>query len=88
MKLFLRQPIFFSYSRAKEEPVHVQALITKLAMNDERIVCQFELRARKCGQTSDSRISEFTAHTVGLRYNGRYLKQIIDLRLEERTVLG
>ena len=34
----------------------------------------------------DSEISEFTAHTVGLRYNGRYLKQIIDLHLDERTV--
>ena len=34
----------------------------------------------------DSGILEFTAHTVGLRYNGRYLKQIIDLHLDERTV--
>src|SRR4051812_10045145 len=32
------------------------------------------------------RILEFTAHTVGLRYNGRYVKQIIDLHLDERTV--
>jgi hypothetical protein len=31
-------------------------------------------------------ILEFTAHTVGLRYNGRYLKQIIDLHIDERTV--
>jgi hypothetical protein len=34
----------------------------------------------------DSGILEFTAHTVGFRYNGRYLKQIIDFHLNERTV--
>ena len=34
----------------------------------------------------DSGISEFTAHTVGLRYNGCYLNQNIDLHLDERTV--
>lgn len=34
----------------------------------------------------DSGMLEFTAHTVGLRYNGCYLKQIIDLHLDERTV--
>ena len=34
----------------------------------------------------NSGILEFTAHAVGLRCNGRHLKQIIDLHLAERTV--
>jgi hypothetical protein len=34
----------------------------------------------------DSGTLEFTAHTVCLSYNGRYLKQSIDLHLDERTV--
>jgi hypothetical protein len=34
----------------------------------------------------NSGILEFTAHAVGLGYNGRHLKQIIDLHLDERTV--